>query len=63
MVLKYKKLIPDSYSDMFPPDEKLGDHYYPKAVYDLMWGSVGFKMKRKVDLRDGTSVYIFEKKA
>ena len=49
-----------NFFDLFPPDEKLGDHYYRSSDYFLMASSIGLELTiKKTSLRN--IIYIFKK--
>lgn len=49
-----------NFFDLFPPDEKLGDHYYRSSDYFLMASSIGMELTiKKISSRN--RIYIFKK--
>jgi SAM-dependent methyltransferase len=60
ILIRQKKLITNFY-EIFPPDKRLGDHYYRRSDYYFMFGSMGYDVKHQ-QLDGGNVIYIADKK-
>ena len=58
-LIKKRKVVTNFY-ELFPPDEKLGDHYYRRSDYYFMFGSIGYHVKHQI-LDTGKVIYIADK--
>lgn len=58
-LIRKRKLV-TNFSELFPPDEKLGDHYYRRSDYYFMLGSMGYKINHQI-LDTGKVIYIADK--
>lgn len=58
-IVKKQKVIID-FRELFPPDPKLGDHFYKVSDYLAMFNSFGMK-GRLVRLQSGNAMYVVSK--
>jgi SAM-dependent methyltransferase len=58
-LVKQRRLV-TNFHELFPPDEKLGDHYYRRSDYYFMFGTMGYSLKCRI-LDAGKVIYIADK--
>jgi len=61
LFLKLRTFTPKRLSDLLPPDNILGDNYYPEFLYNFMWEQSGFSLLKSQKTDDGASVYVYKK--
>ncbi len=58
-LVRQKKVLTDFHS-LFPPDPVLGDHYYRRSDYYLLFGASGYRMQHRV-APTGNMIYVAHK--
>lgn len=59
VLLRQRRVVTD-FRRLFPPDSLLGDHYYRRSDYRLMFGALGYSLQHRV-APSGNGLYIADK--
>lgn len=58
-IVKQRRIVTD-FSKLFPPDPKLGDHFYRRSDYYSMFGWMGYGVRHEL-LDSETAIYVADK--
>jgi ubiquinone/menaquinone biosynthesis C-methylase UbiE len=61
MLFRKRRIVTDLH-ELFPPDPVLGDHYYRRSEYYLLFGAMGYRTRHRV-AATGHMLYIADKSA
>lgn len=61
-VLLRERRVETDFRRLFPPDPLLGDHYYRRADYQLLFHTLGYSLQHQV-APSGTGLYVADKAA
>jgi ubiquinone/menaquinone biosynthesis C-methylase UbiE len=61
VLLRQRRLVTD-FSQLFPPDPVLGDHYYRHSDYRLLFTALGYRVQHRV-ADSGNGLYVADKLA
>jgi SAM-dependent methyltransferase len=59
VLLRQRKILTD-FRQLFPPDPVLGDHYYRRGDYRLLFEALGYKLQHRI-APTGTCLYVADK--
>lgn len=58
-LLRKGRIVTD-FHDLFPPDPTLGDHYYRRSDYYLLFGAMGYRLQHRA-APTGNMIYVADK--